>query len=141
MLLLSLRSSRPSLLATLDLLLTFAPTSSSPQVLFLSLYSPSLPPTTPHPTPLYTSTSSSGSTILMSSLSSHSQVPVVPPGSQTDATVKWIANFHAAFMEGMKEGAMKVERLGENGGWEQGTHLEMGKRPSTGGTGAKRQKR
>ena len=68
----------------------------------------------------------------MESLSSWSQVVVVPAGPATDECLRWLARFHAAFLPAAcGGGALALSRLAELGGWEVGQHIELGKRPAS----------
>ena len=74
-----------------------------------------------------------GCTILMESLSHWSpQVAVVPSGTATRATLRWLASFHAAFLPAaIGGGGLPLARLATGGGWEAGTHIELRKRPAS----------
>mmetsp|Transcript_18950 Transcript_18950/g.39445 ORF Transcript_18950/g.39445 Transcript_18950/m.39445 type:complete len:401 (-) Transcript_18950:20-1222(-) len=81
------------------------------------------------PSTLYTRNHpTEGVTLLMSSLSSWTQVPLVPLGDETTETLRWIAKFHAAFLA-MNPDALPLGKLSEGGGWDAGTHLCVSKRP------------
>ena len=66
----------------------------------------------------------------MESLSTWSQVTEIAPGATTVATLKWLANFHAAFLPtALGGGGLPVEEMAAAGGWLRGMHLELSKRP------------
>jgi hypothetical protein len=71
-----------------------------------------------------------GVTLLMESLSTWNQLPELPLGLETDSALKWLANFHAAFLpKALNSGALSLSDLVESGGWSTGTHLSLEKRP------------
>jgi len=70
-----------------------------------------------------------GVTLLMESLSKWKQIPEIPLGSKTYAALKWLANFHAAFLpEALNPSALSLGDLTELDGWSIGTHLSLEKR-------------
>ena len=106
--------------------------SSVNECAFLQLFSPNLhPQTLPIPKTLYTRIHpTKGVTLLMSSHSSWTQLPVIPLGPRTTATIKWLANFHATFLQSIPS-PLPIKKLATSGGWDSGTHLCLSKRPSS----------
>jgi len=71
-----------------------------------------------------------GVTLLMESLSKWKQIPEIPLGYVTDAALKWLANFHCAFLpKTLNPSALPLSDLIDLDGWSIGTHLSLEKRP------------
>ena len=80
---------------------------------------------------LHVSTSDSVFTLVMEAMQSADgweQLPVVPAGPATTATIDWIAAFHAAFLPAQPTGGGGLDPR-PSGMWEYGTHSALQRRP------------
>ena len=107
-------------------------TSSINEYAYLTAYSAStLGPSVKIPETLFARNHpTEGVTLLLESMSTWSQVPVIPLGDKLTNSLKWLANFHASFLPPtLNPSALDPDKITQLGGWEIGTHLSLEKRP------------